>query len=162
MPRAVKPNESTALRSYRPTVTMRTTLVFLSLFGLAHSVQVYFHPPIDVSGSLPDSHANALVAKHLHLDQFEPLQDFYTGLLDQAFVGKGLHSSLLIGIDNEDVECQFELKERRCELTLCCRHYPCGRPSASPLDFELKSCLYLLYYHTDEPTARRSLLRSCF
>lgn len=90
---------------------MKTTLVFLSLFGLAHSVQVYFHPPIDTSGSFPDSHANALVAKHLHLDRFEPLQDFNTGLLDQAFVGRGSHSSLLIGIDNDDAECQFELKE---------------------------------------------------
>ena len=90
---------------------MKTTLVFLSLIGLAHSVQVYFHPPIDTFGSFPDSHANALVAKHLHLDRFEPLQDFNTGLLDQAFVGRGSHSSLLIGIDNDDAECQFELKE---------------------------------------------------
>jgi hypothetical protein len=92
-------------------MTVRTSLVLLSLFGLAHSIQVYFHPPIDVFGSLPDSHANALVAKHLHLDQFEPLQDFYTGPFDQAFVGKGPHSSLLIGIANDDAKCQFELKE---------------------------------------------------
>jgi hypothetical protein len=90
---------------------MKTTLVFLSLFGLAHSVQVYFHPSIEVFGSLPDSHVNALVAKHLHLDRFEPLQDFYTGPLDQTFVGKGPHSSLLIGIDNDDAECQFESEE---------------------------------------------------
>jgi len=83
---------------------MRTILVLLSLFRLAHSVQVYIHPPVDVFGSFPDSHANALVAKHLHLDRFEPLQDFNTGLLDQAFVGKGPHSSLLIGIDNDDAE----------------------------------------------------------
>ena len=98
-------------RSDRLTVTMRTSLVFLSLFGLAHSVQVYFHPPIDVVGLLPDSHANALVAKHLHLDRFEPLQDFYTGPLDQTFVGKGPHSSLLIAIGDDDAECQFESKE---------------------------------------------------
>ncbi len=97
-------------RGYRLAVMMRTTLVFLSLFGLAHSVQVYFHPPIDVFGSLPDSHANALVAKHLHLDRFEPLQD-YTGPIDQTFVGKGPHSSLLISIDNDDTECEFELNE---------------------------------------------------
>jgi hypothetical protein len=89
---------------------MRTSVVFLfaNLFGLAHSVQVYFHPPVDVFGSLPDSYANALVAKHLHLDRFEPLQDSYTGPLDQTFVGKGLHSSVLIGIANDDAKCQFE------------------------------------------------------
>jgi hypothetical protein len=89
---------------------MRTSLafLFLNLFGLARSIQVHFHPPIDVFGSLPDSHANALVAKHLHLDRFEPLQDSYTGPLDQTFVGKGSHSSLLIGIANDDAKCQFE------------------------------------------------------
>ena len=149
-------------RSYRLTVTMRTSLVFLSLFGLAHSVQVYLHPPIDVFGSLPDSHANALVAKHLHLDRFEPLQDFYTGPSDQAFVGKGPHSSLLIGIDDDDAECQLEFKEGHYQLTVCCRHHPCGRPSASPLTFGLNSCLNLLEDHTDKPTARRSRILSCF
>lgn len=125
---------------------MRTSLIFLNLFGLglAQSVQVYFHPPIDVVGSLPDSHANALVAKHLHLDQFEPLQDFYTGPLDQVFVGKGSHGSLLISIANDDAKCQFELQEAHCQLTLSCRRYPCGRLSSSPLTFKFKSCLYLL------------------
>ncbi|KAF8499670.1 hypothetical protein F5888DRAFT_101965 [Russula emetica] len=97
---------------------MRTSLVFLSLFGLAHSVQVYFHPPIDVFGSLPNSHANALVAKHLHLDRFEPLQDFYTGPLDQAFVGKGPHSSLLIGIDNDDAEYVIPAEDLAPPLSL--------------------------------------------
>jgi hypothetical protein len=91
---------------------MRTTFVLLSLFGLAHSAQIYFHPPINVFGSLPDSYVSALVAQHLHLDRFEPLQDFYTGALDQAFVGKGTHSGLLIGIDGGDVECQLYRKER--------------------------------------------------
>ena len=89
------------------TLMMRSTLVLLSLFGLAHSVQIYFHPPIAVIGSLPDSHAGALVAKHLHLDRFEPLQEFDIEPLDQTFVGKGSHSSLLIGIDNDDAECQL-------------------------------------------------------
>ncbi|KAI9507488.1 hypothetical protein F5148DRAFT_113150 [Russula earlei] len=83
---------------------MRTTLILISLCGLAHSAQIYFHPPVFVAGSLPDFHATALIAKHLHLDRFEPLQDFYTGPLDQAFVGKGPSSSLLIGIDEDDVE----------------------------------------------------------
>ena len=125
---------------------MRTTLVLLSLFGLAHSVQIYFHPPIAVSGSLPDSHANALVAEHLHLDRFEPLQEFYTSPLDQTFVGKGSHSSLLIGIDNGDAECKFNQPrgpgyERSDGY---CRYHPFGRPRASPLTFGLKSCLYFL------------------
>ena len=143
---------------------MRTSLVFLSLnlFGLAHSVQVYSHPPINVLGSLPDSYANALVAKHLHLDRFEPLQDFSTGALDQVFVGKGPHSSLLIGIDDDDAKCQFEFKEGHCRLTFCYRHYPCGRPIASLLTLKFKFCLYLLKYHRDKPTARRSHLLSCF
>jgi hypothetical protein len=90
------------------TVTMRMTFVLLSLSGLAHSAQIYFHPPINVFGSLPDSYASALVAQHLHLDRFEPLQDFYTGALDQAFVRKGTHSGLLVGIDGGDVECQLD------------------------------------------------------
>ena len=89
---------------------MRTTLVILSLFGLAHSAQIYSHPSINVFGSLPDSHASALVAQHLLLDRFEPLQvqDLYTGARDHAFVGKGAHSSLLIGIDGNDVKCQLD------------------------------------------------------
>ena len=95
---------------------MRSTLVLLSLFGLAHSVQIYFHPPIAVVGSVPDSHASALVAKHLHLDRFEPFQEFNTGPLDQTFVGEGSHSSLLIGIDNDDAECQSD--ERRCRVMI--------------------------------------------
>lgn len=87
---------------------MRSTLVFLSLFGLAHSAQIYSHPPIAAFGSLPDSHVSALVAQHLHLDRFEPLQDIYVGALDQSsFVGKGARSSLLIGIDDGDAECQL-------------------------------------------------------
>jgi hypothetical protein len=89
---------------------MRTTLVLLSLFGLAHSAQIYSHPPINVFGSLQDSYASALVAQHLHLDRFEPLRDFYTGALDQTFVGQGAHSGLLIGIDGDDIECQLDRK----------------------------------------------------
>ena len=90
---------------------MHTTLVLLSLFGLVHSAQIYSHPPITAFGSLPDSYVSALVAQHLHLDRFEPLQDFYTGALDQTFVGKGACSSLLIGIDSDDVECQLDQKK---------------------------------------------------
>ena len=87
---------------------MRTTLVLLGLFGLAHSSRIYSHPPIPAFGSLPDSLVSALVAQHLHLDQFEPLQDIYTVALDQSsFVGKGACSSLLIGIDDGDAECQL-------------------------------------------------------
>jgi hypothetical protein len=89
---------------------MRTTIVLLSLFGLVRSAQVYFHPPVSVFGSLPDSYASALVAKHLHLDRFEPLQEFYTGPPDQTFVAEGLRSSLLIGIDDDDAECQLKPK----------------------------------------------------
>lgn len=48
------------------------TPVLLGLFELAHSVRIYFHPLIGVSGSLSDSYANALVAEYLHLDRFEP------------------------------------------------------------------------------------------
>lgn len=86
---------------------MRATLVLIGLFGLAHSTQIYFNPPITISESLPDSHASTLVAKHLHLDRFEPLPDFSFGALEQAFVGKGPRSSLLIGIDNDDADCKL-------------------------------------------------------
>jgi hypothetical protein len=85
---------------------MQTTLVLLSLFALAHSARIYSHPSIAAVGSLPDTYVSALVAQHLHLDRFEPLQDIYAGALDQSsFVGKGAHSSLLIGIDDSDAEC---------------------------------------------------------
>jgi len=83
---------------------MRSTLILLGLCSLARSAQIYFHPPVPALESLQDSHASAVVAKHLHLDRLEPLQDFYPGPLDQSFVGKGPSSSLLIGIDDEDVE----------------------------------------------------------
>ncbi|KAH9963894.1 hypothetical protein BC827DRAFT_1128499 [Russula dissimulans] len=83
---------------------MRSTLILLGLCGLARSAQIYFHPPVPGLESLQDSHASAVVAKHLHLDRFEPLQDFYPGPLDQSFVGKGPSSSLLIGIDDVDAE----------------------------------------------------------
>jgi hypothetical protein len=86
---------------------MRTTIVLLGLFGLAHSTQIYTHPSIDVFGVVEDSYASAFVAQHLHLDRFEAFPDLYTGGLDQAFVGKGAHSSLLIGIDSHDVACQW-------------------------------------------------------
>jgi len=81
---------------------MRLTLILLVLCGLAHSAQIYFHPPVSIS--LQDSHADAVVAKHLHLDRFEPLPGFYPGPLDQTFVGRGPSSSLLIGIDDSDAE----------------------------------------------------------
>jgi len=106
--RALTKCESVASANSLQTVTMHTTLVLLSLFGLAHSAQIYSHPPIAAFGSLPDSYVSALVAQHLHLDRFEPLQDIYAGALDQSsFVGKGACSSLLVGIDDGDAECQL-------------------------------------------------------
>lgn len=89
---------------------MRVTLVLLALFELAQSAQLYFHPPITISESLPRHAASAAVAKHLHLDRLTPLQEnapFGTVDIDQPFVGQGPSSSLLIAVDDADAECKL-------------------------------------------------------
>ena len=96
--------------SSRQTLTMRTPLVLLSLSRLAFSAQIYFHPPITTAGTSPHSVVNTLVAQHLYLDRFEPIPDhasLITGVLDQAFVGKGSRSGLLISIDEADAKCRL-------------------------------------------------------
>ncbi|KAH9979004.1 hypothetical protein BGW80DRAFT_1282338 [Lactifluus volemus] len=62
---------------------MRTALVLLSFFRLACSAQIYFHPRVSATGTLPHSVASVLIAQHLHLDR-----------------------SLLISVDDADAKCR--------------------------------------------------------
>lgn len=95
---------------------MRATLVLLTLFELAQSAQIYFHPPTTIWGSLPPRLASATVAKHLNLDRLEPLREdvrLITGDIDRKFVGQGPSSGLLIGLDDADAEYTVPVEDLR-------------------------------------------------
>ncbi|KAI9455486.1 hypothetical protein BJY52DRAFT_1121943 [Lactarius psammicola] len=100
---------------------MRAILVFLALFELVQSAQLYFHPPVRVWGLLPPHVTSATVAKHLHLDRLTPLQEngpLITGDIDRPFVGQGSSSSLLIGVEDADAEYTVPMEDLRSPLEL--------------------------------------------
>ncbi|KAF9818108.1 hypothetical protein IEO21_02950 [Rhodonia placenta] len=82
-------------------------LVCLLLTGLSQAVRVYLTPNPSVPAELSASQAGAVLARHLGLDYYEPLEDAesYAAVAQQeAFVGRGSGSALLLSIPEEVAE----------------------------------------------------------
>ncbi|KAI0066017.1 hypothetical protein BV25DRAFT_1974854 [Artomyces pyxidatus] len=86
---------------------MRGLSVCLVFAGVARAAEVYLNPQVSVPSHLSTSDASSVIARHLQLEQFEPLPEngqSVIGAFDGSFVGQGARSSLLLSIDEADAK----------------------------------------------------------
>ncbi|KAI0320844.1 hypothetical protein OF83DRAFT_1052258 [Amylostereum chailletii] len=80
---------------------MHRSFIFgvLSLPLLVHASTVYLHPPLDNNHPASSRSASALIAQHLRLERFEPLDDGQLPIFSEPFVGQGETESLLLSVE---------------------------------------------------------------
>ncbi|KZT10884.1 uncharacterized protein LAESUDRAFT_672451 [Laetiporus sulphureus 93-53] len=84
---------------------MKGLSICLLLAGVSQAVRVYLNPPVSLPSQLSAQQAGAALSRHLGLDYYESLDDwelFAGSSKQEAFVGQGPGSALLLSIDEED------------------------------------------------------------
>lgn len=105
---------------------MRRISVCFLLAGLSQAVQVYLNPLPSLPPNLSPSHASFILSRHLGLEFFESARNevYEPFLNEQAFVGQGSRSALLLSIDEQNARGMYMgrstlLNHRHLELLPC-------------------------------------------
>ena len=83
--------------------TVHSLLPLLCATALARASQVYIHPPLphnqQPASTAQAISASALIAHHLRLERYEPLDDGQIATFAEPFVGEGETEGLVISIE---------------------------------------------------------------